>query len=566
MKFGACLLGRLTGSIAALLLMVASAQAAGPTLNISDAGFDPIPAGGRIEYSVRLQNGDNTPTAPDTLNFAIPAGTTYVGISGDLSGCSPAPDQVGPVTISCPVPSLTPLQQLQAVVRVVPSASGVITFSGTLVVSGTTVPQKTTVIEGADLDLSFTAPADVRAGDILDFSAVVTNNGPYPAASTRVTMLLPATLSDNIVLPPNCAISGNEVTCQITGPVAVGDSVSVDFQTRAVTGDGSNVAVAGSLSDSAPADPDLSNDAASFNIRIDPGTDVRLQKARSPSGLVFVGQEVEFTLTPAFTGNAPVEATITDDLPANYELISTSPTGAGWTCNSVNPVSCSYADAAGNGAEFVKPIIIRAMPVVATPTGIPVANTAHIESPDDVITANNSASDGGADIVEPAIDLVAVKTGPPHGLVAVGNEYDWQIRARNDGNVGFAGRLILTDSLPVGLELTNISAPAGWICAPATAIGPADITCSSDNYTEASPLAVGASSPAIILTSKVLQVGTIGNTLLVETENENFPDRDLSNNETTVNVESGDDNTPDHLVAGDVSIACWQPELIQGSL
>ncbi|WP_177172490.1 DUF7507 domain-containing protein [Paracoccus alkenifer] len=534
-----------------LLAGGAHAQAAGLTLNINDAGFDPTPAGGSIEYSVRVDNGGNTRSAAETLSFAIPAGATYAGTSGGLSDCSPAPDLPGPGTVTCQIPELAPRQSLQGTVLLVPSTAGITTLSGELGAAGPVATEDTTVTMGADLDLSFVAPAEIRAGEFMEFQAVITNNGPYASTGTAFSMPLPASLSTDITMPAGCEIVGNTVSCLITQEIVAGDSITLDFRTQVLTDNASDITVAGSVDSDVtmPPDPDLSNDTGSFSVNVNPGTDVRLGKSRSPSGLVFVGQEVEFTLTPQFSGFAPLAAEITDNLPANYELVDVTATGAGWTCNAVNPVSCHYESAAGDAAEFVKPIIITAMPVADTATGVPVANIAEISAPGDVVPDNNQASDGGADIVQPATDLVARKSGPQHGLVTVGNAYDWRIWTHNAGNVGFAGTLVLTDSLPAGLELTAISAPAGWACSPTTGTGPLTVTCTSDNYTTAAPLGVGAATPAITLTTTVLTTGALENSLNVADENANYDDRDLSNNDIRVGVTSGDDADPDYQYA-----------------
>src|SRR5690625_2158309 len=67
-----------------------AANAQDLTLNISDPGYDPIPAGGTIHYKVRVDNGGNKRTPADTVEFRIPEGATYAGVDGALTGCAPA--------------------------------------------------------------------------------------------------------------------------------------------------------------------------------------------------------------------------------------------------------------------------------------------------------------------------------------------------------------------------------------------------------------------------------------------------------------------------------------------
>ena len=463
-----------------------------------------------------------------------------------MLNCAPEPVIEGEATITCQVPSLAPREEVQATVLVVPSLAGTIGFSGQIE-GDNPVTQNTTVTVGADLELGFVAEASIQAGEFLSFQAVITNHGPYDGDSTRFTMLLPAALSHDIAMPAGCSIAGNEVTCDVTGPIPADGVITLDFETQVLTGDDSNITVAGSIEGSVPADPDLSNDASEFGIAVQPGTDVFLHKSRQPSGLVYLGEEVTFTLSPDFAGGVPLNAIITDSLPSNYEFVSVS-AGQGWICDPGHPVNCTYSSASPDAAAYRAGVTITAMPVTPT-TDTRIENIAEIASSTDVVASNNTASDGGADIAVPATDLVAQKSGPRHSLVTVGNEYNWHIWARNEGNVPFDGRLILTDHLPEGLSATGYGFPAdqGWNCLPAASptspvVGPQDIVCTTDRFTGASPLAIGQESGAVRIQALVTQEGPITNSLTVSDENATYSDGDLSNNTITNGVTSGDDN------------------------
>ncbi|MBX8785600.1 hypothetical protein HBA94_17735, partial [Ochrobactrum sp. GRS2] len=78
------------------------------------------------------------------------------------------------------------------------------------------------------------------------------------------------------------------------------------------------------------------------------------------------------------------------------------------------------------GSQYKTPIKINTTAIKATHdgqgAGAPVTNEATItsknEDPDYI--GNNTTDDGGASIVDPAIDLKAHKSGPEHGLLIVG--------------------------------------------------------------------------------------------------------------------------------------------------
>ena len=83
-KISLSLFNAMAGLFLVLLLMAGTAQAQGLTMNITDTEYDPIPAGGEINYAVRIQNGGNVRTDAQVITLTIPANTTYTGISGGL--------------------------------------------------------------------------------------------------------------------------------------------------------------------------------------------------------------------------------------------------------------------------------------------------------------------------------------------------------------------------------------------------------------------------------------------------------------------------------------------------
>lgn len=200
----------------AIGMMAGAAQAQSLTMNITDTGYDPIPAGGEINYAVRIQNGGNSRADARDIDFTIPANSTYTGISGGLLNCSPEPEIQGEASITCQIPSLAPREEVTATVQVVPTVAGTIPFQGRID-GQSMIGENTTVMVGADLELEFTAPPSIQAGDFLSFQAVITNHGPYEGVRTSFTMLLPSALSPQITLPAGCSISGNTVTCDVAG-------------------------------------------------------------------------------------------------------------------------------------------------------------------------------------------------------------------------------------------------------------------------------------------------------------------------------------------------------------
>ena len=156
-----------------------------------------------------------------------------------------------------------------------------------------------------------------------------------------------------------------------------------------------------------------------------------------------------FTLGAQYSGD-PVTGpiVITDTIPANYGIVSVTPSAAsGWTCITTGQlVQCTRASGAGPGAN----VSLGSISIVTTAltVGSP-TNTASITSsgPVDPVPGNNTATDGGATIVEPTADLQANKSGPSPALVVVGNSYDWGNPSRAMGATA-RGRSAVTYGQP----------------------------------------------------------------------------------------------------------------------
>lgn len=525
----------------------ALAQADGGwTLNVDNTGFNPIPAGGLLPYSVRIDNNSNGSTPATEITFTIPASAEFLGVDG-LNNCLPSPVSGQPATVTCAVPALALGGLVNATVNLRPMEAGTIELLSTMIPPGPSFPRSTTILRGADLALDLrVVESPVLAGSLARFKATVTNNGPHPSDNAVLVIPVPTGLSSNVTVPPGCAIASNTITCNLATPINVGSVIELDFSAQVIAANTSTITVAGAVSSTSPRDGVSGNNDATADIDVQPGTDVALSKTRSPQGLILVGDTVTFTLTPSFAGFAPDDARIEDIVPANYEILSVTPaSGSGWTCPSGldQTIVCEYVAAAGT--SYPAPIVIETRAITATAPDVGITNTATISSTSEQSDAqgNNFANDGAAFIAIPTVDLEALKGGPPRGLVTVANSYDFTLRARNLGNAGFHGRMTITDHVPDGLTITATNLPSGWFCDDVLPLaGEADLNCWTDNYTPASPLGPSQSTPIITLTAEVTGTGSISNGMTVSYPGYDGPggDVDLSNNTTTTGVTSAD--------------------------
>ncbi len=558
--------GRGAGAFAVLLAMLfavaapARAQDIDWIANINDTGFDPTPAGGTVTYNISVTNNGFDPAPATTVNLSIPATTTFVSFGGTVTGCAPLPS-AGPSTVVCNVPPLASngVATLTAGVRT--SSQRTITMGVAVATAGdvdttnNAATENTTITAGSDVGLTLAGPATAAAGSSATYTFTATNNGPDPVTTLTFSVPVPTGLV-NIVPPAGCVLGGSTYTCTVAGPFAVGASVNRAFTGQIGAASGSTLTVAGSVGTVVPTDPITANNTATLNTTVTGGSDVSITKTRSPAGALFVGDAVTFTLAGQYTGDNVNGLTITDTIPANYTIVSVTPSGgSGWTCGVTGQtVSCTRTSGSGPGANVSLGSIAIAVTVnsAGTPTN---SATIAAATPNDPNPANNTATDGGATISAPTVDLRANKTGPNPPLVVVGNSYNFNISTTNLGNRPFVGTLVMTDSLPAGLTVTGYTLN-GWSCSPAAPqVGPATITCQRV-YTAGAPLAVNATTPNAVLVATATATGSLSNSVTTSSPNPNFPDGNGGNNTATYTVTASvGANAADLSVAKAASLA-----------
>jgi uncharacterized repeat protein (TIGR01451 family) len=356
------------------------------------------------------------------LQLIVPAGTTLETTSGTITGCAPLP-AAGATTVTCSVPPLADSGSatLSAGLRTTVQGSVVMgarvpTLAPEVNAANNDVTETTTITAGSDIALTVAGPATAASGSIATYTFTATNNGPDPVSSFSFTVPIPAGLT-NTSAPAGCTLSGSTYTCTVAGPIPVGGSVSRDITGQIAAAASSTVTISGSVATVTPTDPITANNTTTFNTTVTAGSDLSITKARSPSGTVFVGDTVTFTLGAQYSGD-PVTGpiVITDTIPANYGIVSVTPSAAsGWTCITTGQlVQCTRASGAGPGAN----VSLGSISIVTTAltVGSP-TNTASITSagPVDPVPGNNTATDGGATIVEPTADLQRQQVGAKPG-------------------------------------------------------------------------------------------------------------------------------------------------------
>jgi len=553
-------------ALAVLTMLASTAATAGVdwVVNNSDTGFDPIAAGGNVTYVVVVSNNGNSAAPPTTLALNVPATTSFVSASG--MSCSGA----GPVTCSVPALSAAGGGSDSATVNVTirTSAQGEVTLGASVPTAGdddianNADNESTTVNAGANLALVLAGPSSAQSGGSATYTFTVTNNGPDASGTQSLSFPVPSGLV-GVSPPSGCTLAGSTYSCAVAG-LANGASTTLAFSGQIAAAGGSTLTPSGSIAAmGGPADPVMANNSALFNTTVTAGSNLRLQKSRAPAGTLLVGQSVNFTLTPTYTGDWPSGLTISDTLPSNYTVGTVASLQNGWACSVAGQtVTCTKAAGSGGGnAVSLGNIVI---PATAASAGSGVVNTASISAtgPSDPDLANNTASDTAATIQTPTVELRANKSGPNPALAVTGQTFSWSISATNLGNAGFVGTLTMTDSLPAGVTVASY-ALNGWSCTPAAPVaGAASIVCSRV-FTSGAPLAAGATTTAVVLNTSAASAGAYANSMTVNSPDANIadttPGNDTAGHTVTVSdpVNSADLSvlkrvSPASLAAGDV--------------
>ena len=540
---------RLTGGVAvAALLAAAPSQAAAQVdlvLNVTDTP-DPVPATGTVTYAVRVNNVGASLATGVSYVMTVPSGAVYRGFSaGSGASCSGmAVNAAGPGTVTCSHPSIAAADSgtFSLQLRLNTQGSTVVpsTVSSAQVDADTddnSVSNQTTVSSGADFGVTLTAPATLASGTTFSYALAVTNAGPDPASLVRIAFPVPAGFTQSGGLPSGCSLSAGTITCNVSGPIASGATFTVGSIPGKVTaGSGSTVTGTATIALqpgaplSTPQDPNTANNTAVSNITVTAGSDLRLTKTRSVGGPYFVGGTFNFVLTAAYDGDAPSTLTLRDTMPANYTVGAVAASQNGWTCSvSGQVVTCTRPSGGTAGAN--QSLGSVTIPVTIASAGSGIVNTARISaaSPTDPDPSNNVATDGGATLLLPTADLAIAKTGPNPALAVIGVPFNWTLTASNAGPSLFTGTLIVADTIPAGINITQIT-QTGWTCDQTAPVsGPTTLTCSRI-YTGGSPLASGASAPTITLRAEGSVAGTVINRASVGSSGANVSDPNAANN------------------------------------
>ncbi len=501
----------------------------------------PATPGQDITWTLVVSNSGPSIANNVVVTDVLPTGATYQSAS---SGCSEISG-----TVTCVASAVPAGGQVSFTItaKLASSLTGTITNSASTVSDtpdpdpeNNTSTDETSLSPSADLSMTKTAnPDPVTAGEQLTYTLTVSNAGPSDASNISITDVVPSGLTVvEASLSPDCALSGQTVSCSTASLVAGSDyvlTIVADLDENAA--DGSTISNTASA-DSETEDPNADNNSATDETEVAKSADLAVTKTVGVDTIA-AGQQLIYGVTVTNNGSSSAtDLVVTDTLPPgvvyNAELSSA-------TCGETAGVVTCLAPLLGADNMMVFNIVVD-LPS-SLPDGSTLLNEVSTSSNEsDPDPANNS--DTHSITLENLTDLSVVKD--VDGFVVAGESISWDLTVANAGDSD-AVNVSISDTLPAGttFDPTNSDPRCSAIANVVTcALG----TVAADS-TDSVVVAVDASS-------SLPDFGSIENTATISSDTEDpDPENNSSTDSVPVQRESGlsiaKSDLSDPVVAGE---------------
>ncbi|HYO75947.1 MAG TPA: IPTL-CTERM sorting domain-containing protein [Thermoanaerobaculia bacterium] len=484
---------------------------------------DPVAPGGTITYTQTITN--NGPDAATNVTFSevLPASVGFVSITqttGPVFSCTtPAAGASGLINCTAPTLASGTTASFTVVVDVV-ATSG--TIGNTVTVDSATfdpdgnddtATASTTILADAAADLSITKSTTATSaapGSNVQYTIVVTNNGPDAASTIVLTDTLPAELQFVSITAPagfTCTTPAVNTSGTITcngATLANGASATFTLNTRiAPDATGGNVANSATVT-SATGDPDNGDTTGTSGpVLIAPASaDLSIVK-NTASATAQAGSTFSYTIQVANAGpDAATNVVVTDVLPAQLQFQSIT-TPAGFSCTTPaaganGTITCTAATlASGATATFTLNVRVASNATAGTVTNN-VTVTSNTADPDGDDTTDAAPP---VTLVPATADLSITKT-TASTTATTGGTLTYTITVANAGPSAATG-VVVSDTLPAGTQFVSATPSQG------TCTGTTTVTCNLGTINN------GANATITLQTLVTATSGTISNTATV---------------------------------------------------
>ncbi|WP_156364301.1 isopeptide-forming domain-containing fimbrial protein [Curtobacterium sp. Leaf261] len=462
-------------------------------------------------YAVTVTNTGTADARSVTLADPLPNGLTYASVASD-DGWTCSADATA-VDVSCTLAGTLTAGESATLTLTVDVPAGIRDdVVNTATASADNAPDasgsattSTTPLTELTIDKTDDAPADLAAGQGLDYTIAVGNRGP----SDIVT-------GDTTVVTDELPVGETFVSAEGTGWTVVQDGRSLTFtSTSGVRVGGAFPAitisvvvdadrVAGPIVNEATVTSSAAAHSASDTDSVDVATRAALtiDKVLAPGSSTVAGTDATFTVTVANTGPSDARTvSLTDLAPAGMTITKVAQTsGPAWTCAAASCTVDQLASGDAGTSVFTVTGSIAASVRASTLT-----NTATVTWGDS--DRSRSAEDtADVDVIDRAA-LTMTKTavgadGKPVSSVAAGNQVAWRLQIHNAGPSDADGPVTVADHLPTGMTYVGLAdsmldgANQGWTCT-VDATDPQVVTCTTQDGvladTDAAPLVIATS-------------------------------------------------------------------------
>lgn len=421
-------------------------------------------AGGPITYTFTVSN--TGPSDASNVTLVDSGASNFTPNSVNLTACN-----VSSGTLHCTWPTLGAGQSFTVIVSGILDAS---TVEGTLVTdtaivdatetdtnpANNTATATATSVEQSDVSIQKSPVSSAFvAGKTASYGITVINNGPSLARNVVVTDTLPSGVTFVPTLSASECTGTTMLTCDL------GDMLPGGTHTR-------ELAIAVSIPSSTPAGTQLVNDVeVTADNDIDPANntdsapstithvaDLQITKF-VPSSPLVAGGPGTYEIEVLNIGPSDAETvTITDILPAGFVFTSIN----GPACTGTVVITCNLDSLAALDTVTVE--ITGVVPDVAINT--PIDNLVQVTSADpDPNIDNNTFT-----LTEvPAIDTALSVSKSTESTLTAGTSASY-VLSINNGGPSTATSLVLTDTLPEGLTVTNATTAQGTCSFDTTSI------------------------------------------------------------------------------------------------
>ncbi|HET9767059.1 MAG TPA: IPTL-CTERM sorting domain-containing protein, partial [Thermoanaerobaculia bacterium] len=234
-------------------------------LSIVKLGPATANGGDPVNYTINVTNNGPADASDVVVNDTIPAGTTFVSATPSQGTCNAA----SPVVCNLGQVLATSGASIALVVNA-PNATGQITNTASVTNSPETDPQPnnnsssvpTNVSNDADLSIVKTGPSAADAGDPINYTITVTNNGPVDASNVVVNDTIPPGTTFVSATPSQGTCNAaSPLVCNL-GQILAGNGASIALVVNAPNANG-QITNTASVTNSPQTDPTPTNNSSS---------------------------------------------------------------------------------------------------------------------------------------------------------------------------------------------------------------------------------------------------------------------------------------------------------------